>query len=85
MHRWSVRLAKARFSAMLDACVAEGPQLTTRRGNECTVLVRVAEWHCLQADARPSPKLLLLAEEARCTPAIPSRGRARRRATVAAR
>jgi hypothetical protein len=32
MKRWAVQDAKARFSEMLDACLAEGPQMVTRGG-----------------------------------------------------
>jgi antitoxin Phd len=85
MHKWPVQHAKTRFDAMLDACLAEGPQLITRRGIETAVLVRVDEWHRLQGGAPGSLKQLLLAEEARCSPVLPSRGKANRRTPVAAR
>lgn len=32
MQDWPVQDAKARFSELLEACVNEGPQLVTRRG-----------------------------------------------------
>ncbi|MFA6314000.1 MAG: type II toxin-antitoxin system Phd/YefM family antitoxin [Sterolibacterium sp.] len=35
MNTWAVQDAKARFSELLDACVSEGPQVVTRRGNRC--------------------------------------------------
>jgi len=54
MSTWPVQDAKARFSEFLDACLAEGPQLVTRRGAEAAVLVPVDEWRRLQAAARPS-------------------------------
>ena len=38
MSTWPVQDAKARFSEFLDACLAEGPQLVTRRGAEAAVL-----------------------------------------------
>ena len=41
MHAWPVQDAKARFSELLDACVAEGPQVVTRRGAETAVLVPI--------------------------------------------
>lgn len=59
---WPVQDAKARFSEFLEACIAEGPQLVTRRGVEAAVLVPVAEWRRLQSAARPSLKNLLLSE-----------------------
>jgi prevent-host-death family protein len=76
---WPVQDAKARFSEMLDACVAEGPQLVTKRGAEAAVLVPAAEWRRLKARARPSLKELLLAEEPRFDLPMPKRGAARRR------
>ena len=42
------------FSEFLERCLAEGPQLVTRRGTEAAVLVPVEEWRRLQAAARPS-------------------------------
>ena len=85
MRKWSARHAKARFSAMLDACLVEGPQLITRRGIETAVLLRMDEWHRLQSGAHPSLKELLLAEGARCNPIAPPRARASRRIAAAAR
>lgn len=79
MKRWPVQDAKARFSEMLDACVAEGPQMVTRRGAEAAVLVPVDDWRRLTVAARPSLKALLLAEDARAELLLPGRGGARRR------
>lgn len=79
MHTWPVQDAKARFSEFLNACLAEGPQMVTRRGTEAAVLVPVDEWRRLQSAARPSLKQLLLSDEARMELVIPSRGAARRR------
>jgi len=79
MQTWPVQDAKARFSEFLDACMAEGPQMVTKRGAEAAVLVPVDEWRRLQAAARPSLKQLLLSEEARADLLIPARGSARRR------
>ena len=62
MSTWPVQDAKARFSEFLDACLAEGPQLVTRRGTEAAVLVPVDERRRLQAEARPSLEQLLLAD-----------------------
>lgn len=83
MHAWAVQDAKARFSEFLDACLAQGPQMVTRRGAEAAVLVPVVQWKRLQAAAQPSLKELLLSEEARGTLNIPARGKARRRAVSA--
>ena len=82
MHVWPVQDAKARFSEFLDSCLAEGPQMVTRRGVEAAVLIPVQEWRRLQAAARPSLKALLLADEARIEELVPARGKARRRPPV---
>jgi antitoxin Phd len=84
MKTWPVQAAKARFSEFLDACIAEGPQLVTRRGAEAAVLVPAAEWHRLNASAKPSLKQLLLSDTARTDLPIPPRGAARRRKPTAA-
>lgn len=85
MHTWPVQDAKARFSEFLEACLAEGPQLVTRRGAEAAVLVPVQQWRRLQAAARPSLKELLLADGARGDLLVPPRGQARRRSVAAFR
>ena len=82
MQTWPVQDAKARFSELLDTCIAQGPQLVTKRGIEAAVLVPVQAWHQLQASARPSIKQLLLSNEARGDLALPARGKARRRTVV---
>ncbi len=79
MKAWPVQDAKARFSELLDACVAEGPQLVTRRGAEAAVLVPASVWRRLEAEARPSFKDLLLADAPRFAIPVPRRGRAKRR------
>ena len=79
MRAWPVIEAKARFSEFLDACLADGPQIVTRRGAETAVLVPVDEWRRLQAAARPSLKQLLLSDEARADFVLPERGGAKRR------
>ena len=84
MQSWPVQDAKARFSEFLEACMAQGPQMVTKRGAEAAVLVPVSEWRRLQAAARPSLKQLLLSEEARVDLQIPARGSARRRKVTAA-
>ena len=85
MHTWPVQDAKARFSEFLDACLADGPQMVTRRGVEAAVLVPVDEWRRLQAAARPSLKQLLLSDVARADFVVPERGHARRRPPTALR
>ena len=64
MKTWPVQDAKAHFSEMLDTCVAEGPQLVSKRGAVTAVLVPIGEWERLQAAKRlPSLKELLLSDE----------------------
>lgn len=79
MHTWPVQDAKARFSEFLDACLADGPQMVTRRGTEAAVLVPVEVWRRMQTGARPTLKALLLSDEGRAELAIPPRGTATRR------
>lgn len=79
MQTWAVQDAKARFSEFLDACLANGPQVVTRRGAEAAVLVPVDVWKRLQAAAKPSLKDLLLSDAGRGDLVLPERGQARRR------
>ena len=85
MKTWPVQDAKARFSEFLEACMAEGPQMVSKRGAEAAVLVPVDEWRRLQAAARPSLKQLLLSDDARVDLLMPARGTARRRKLAAVR
>lgn len=80
MNRWPVQDAKARFSEFFDACLAEGPQMVTRRGAEAAVLVPVPEWKRLQSTAKPSLKALLLSDAARTELLVPPLFRLRCRA-----
>lgn len=84
MQTWPIQDAKARFSEFLETCLAQGPQMVTKRGSEAAVLVPVDEWRRLQAAARPSLKQLLLAEQGRGELNLPARGQGRRRAPTAA-
>jgi antitoxin Phd len=79
MKTWPVQDAKARFSEFLDACLADGPQMVTKRGTEAAVLVPAAEW---STAAKPSLKELLLSDVARTEFLVPARGAARRRRVV---
>jgi prevent-host-death family protein len=79
MNAWPVQDAKAHFSALLDACVSEGPQVITRRGAETAVLVPIADWKRLSSAARPSLKALLMSDVGRADFDLPKRGLARRR------
>ena len=85
MQTWPIQDAKARFSELIETCLAEGPQMVTKRGSEAAVLVPVNEWRRLQAAARPSLKQLLLSDQGRADLVLPSRGHARRRVPTAAR
>lgn len=71
---WSVQDAKARFSEMLEICVAQGPQMVTKRGMESAVLVPVAQWRRMQTLVRPSLKALLMSDEGRGELVLPERG-----------
>jgi antitoxin Phd len=82
MNTWPVQDAKARFSEFLDACIADGPQLVSRRGTETAVLVPIAEWKRLTSAAQPSLKSLLLSESAPTDLDLPARGNAQRRSVV---
>jgi len=79
MSSWPVQDAKARFSELLDRCVAEGPQTVTKRGSETAVLVPIDEWRRLKASARPSLKDLLMSDAGRGEMNIPPRGTLRLR------
>jgi prevent-host-death family protein len=76
---WAVQDAKARFSELLEACVQDGPQMVTKRGEERAVLIPVAEWRRLTESKRPSLKELLLTDFARGELNIPPRGTVHRR------
>ena len=82
MSSWPVQDAKARFSEFLDACISQGPQIVTRRGEQKAVLVPMDEWQRLQSGAKQSLKQLLLTQEAKSTLKLPTRGRAVRRPII---
>src|SRR3546814_2432111 len=73
MKSWPVQDAKARFSELLAACAAQGPQMVTKRGVETAVLVPAAEWHRIQQRSRPTLKQLLLSDRERGDLAIHAR------------
>ncbi len=77
--RWPVQDAKARFSELLEASLAEGPQIVTRRGIETAVVIPLEEWRRLQGSAGPTLKELLLAETPRAEIQVPQRRQWRRR------
>ena len=80
MGSWPVQHAKARFSALLDTCLKDGPQIVTKRGADAAVLVPMKEWRRLQQEGRPTLKDLLLAERPRADIPVPPRGKLRHRA-----
>ena len=80
---WPVQDAKARFSELLEACIAQGPQMVTKRGAEAAVLVPVAQWRRMQSVARPSLKALLMSDEGRGELVLPERGLDQHRPAVA--
>lgn len=79
MRSWPVQDAKARFSEFLDACLEDGPQLVTRRGEAAAVLVPAEDWRRIEASRRATLKDLLLADDARAEFTIPERGALKRR------
>jgi len=80
---WPVQDAKARFSELLDTCIAQGPQMVTKRGAQAAVLVPVAQWRRMQSVARPSLKALLISDEGRGELVLPERGLDQHRPAVA--
>jgi antitoxin Phd len=82
MHTWSVQDAKARFSEFLDACVANGPQIVTRRGAETAILVPIEQWKRLSSAAKPTLKELLLSDVDRVDFELPERGSTKHRPVI---
>ena len=79
---WQVQDAKARFSAMLEKTLSEGPQIVTKRGVETAVLVPIEQWRRLERRKQPDLKELLLAPEARTETLTPARQEIARRVPV---
>lgn len=73
-NHWAVQDAKAKFSALLNACLEQGPQVVTKRGHETAVLITIKEWNTLKKLAKPSLKSLLLSAEARGELVLQKRG-----------
>lgn len=76
---WQIQDAKAKFSEFLEASLADGPQIVTKRGVETAVLISIEEWRRLERMARPNLKELLLAPEPRTEALTPPRRQYRRR------
>jgi prevent-host-death family protein len=56
---WQVQEAKQRFSEVLRAAEADGPQFVTRHGKEIAVIVDIDSWHDYHDKARPDFKEFL--------------------------
>ncbi len=78
-NKWQVQDAKAKFSEFLEASLAEGPQIVTKRGVETAVLLSIERWRRLEKMTKPSLKELLLAPEARTDALTPPRRQHHRR------
>jgi len=72
VRQWPVQDAKARFSEMLDACLKDGPQIVSKRGEAKAVLVPLGEWQRLRQNHQ-TLKQLLLAPEPRFELDMPDR------------
>lgn len=48
---WQVQEAKQRFSELIRAAHADGPQVVTRHGEEIAVVVDIADYHRLKGGA----------------------------------
>ncbi len=79
MKTWPVQHGMARFSEMLNACEAEGPQIVTMRDVDAAVLVPIEQWRKLVESRQPTLKELLLTDFAPGNMNIPPRGSANRR------
>ena len=79
---WQVQEAKARFSALLETSLAEGPQIVTKRGVAAAVLVPIDQWRQLEQMTKPDLKELLLAPEARTDALTPPREKRRHRKSL---
>ena len=72
-NKWQVQDAKAKFSEFLEASLAEGPQIVTKRGVETAVLLSIERWRRLEKMTKPDLKELLLAPDARTDALTPTR------------
>jgi prevent-host-death family protein len=50
MRWWQVQEAKQRFSELIRAARADGPQMVTRHGQEIVVVIDVAEYRHLRGE-----------------------------------
>lgn len=79
MKTWPIQDAKARFSEFVEACIADGPQMVTKRGAEAAVLVPVEQWRRMEQAARPSLKQMLMSDLGRVDDLTPAKRAIRRR------
>lgn len=84
MKTWNIHDARARFAGLLEACLAEGPQMITRRGAEVAVVVSAEAWQRLAAQADPcaKPPAATPADPSRISLVVPMRAGARHRVRV---
>ena len=73
MTTWTAQDAKAKFSELLDICVAQGAQVVTRRGQPTAVMVPMDEWTRLTQSAPPSLRDLRMRNEDRFELDLPKR------------
>lgn len=59
VNHWQLQQAKQRFSELVRAVEAHGPQFVTRHGREVVVVVEVEEFHRLRGNS-PDFKAFLL-------------------------
>ena len=72
-NKWQVQEAKARFSALVEDTLKDGPQIVTKRGVEAVVVVPYEQWLNLEQSRKPKRNLKewLLAPEARTENLVP--------------
>ena len=77
-NKWQLQEAKARFSALVEDALENGPQIVTRRGVEAVVVIPYQQWLGLNrkqpdqsANTKRNLKDWLLAPEARTDNLVP--------------
>ena len=71
--KWPVQDAESRFTELLDAAIAEGPQIVTKHGVEAAVLLPIEQWQRPETTTGRDIKEWLLAPEARTENLTPPR------------
>lgn len=59
MPKWQVKVAKSRFSELIELAEKDGPQTITRHGKDTVVVISVKDYRKLEA-AKPNIKEYLL-------------------------